>query len=51
MSRLSKLIFPHDKRSARKRKMQILYLTVFGALAASALITLLFVWAHYSGRF
>lgn len=51
MSRLSELIFPHDKGSARKRRMQVLGLTVLGALAASALIALMLFWVHNSGRF
>ena len=48
---VAKLLFPHDKRSARRRKMRILCITVFGGLAASGLIALMFIWIHNSGRF
>ena len=49
--RVSKLLFPNDQGSARRRKMRILCLTVLGGLAASTLIALLLIWAHTSGRF
>jgi hypothetical protein len=51
MRRVSKLLFPNDKRAARRRKMRILYITILGGLAASALIALAFIWAYSSGRF
>jgi hypothetical protein len=51
MHRVSKLLFPNDKRSARRRKMRILCITVLGALATSALIALTYIWVYSSGRF
>jgi len=49
--RVAKLLFPNDKRSARRRKMRNLCLTILGGLIASAVIALVFVWAYSSGRF
>ena len=48
---VGKWLFPNDQRSARRRKMQIIYLTIFGGLAAGALIALTFIWVYYSRRF
>ncbi len=48
---LGKLLFPHQQRAARKRKMQILCVTVFGGLAASALIALAYILINSSERF
>jgi hypothetical protein len=48
---LAKLLFPHDQRSARRRKMRVLWMTILGGLLASTLIALTFIWIHYSGRF
>ncbi len=48
---LAKLLFPNEQRSARRRKMRILVITVLGGLLASGLIALAFIWAYYSGRF
>jgi hypothetical protein len=49
--RISRLLFPNDKSSARERKMHILCITVLGGLAASALIALAYIWVYSSGRF
>ena len=51
MRRLGKWLFPNEKRSARRRKMRILSITVLGGLLASALIALVFIWVYQSGRF
>ncbi len=51
MRRVGKLLFPNDKRSARRRKTRILFITLLGGLAASALIALAYIWAYQSGRF
>jgi len=48
---VGKLLFPMEQRSARRRKMRILCITVLGGLVASALIALAFIWVYYSGRF
>jgi hypothetical protein len=48
---VAKLLFPHEQRTARRRKMRILCITALGSLLASALIALLYVWAYQSGRF
>jgi hypothetical protein len=48
---VAKLLFPNQQRTARRRKMRILCITVLGGLLASALIALVFVWVYYSGRF
>ena len=48
---LAKLFFPNQQRSARRRKMRVLCVTVLGALLASGVIALLFMWVYYSGRF
>jgi hypothetical protein len=45
------MLFPNEQRSARRRKMRILCVTVLGALLASGLIAALFVWVYGSGRF
>jgi hypothetical protein len=45
------MLFPNQQRSARRRKMRILCVTVLGALLASGLIAALFVWVYGSGRF
>jgi hypothetical protein len=48
---VGRLLFPNEQRSARRRKMRILSVTILGGLAASALIALAFIWAYHSGRF
>jgi hypothetical protein len=48
---VAKLLFPNEQRSARRRKMRVLCITILGGLLASALIALLFVWVYHSGRF
>jgi hypothetical protein len=48
---VAKLLFPNEQRSARRRKMQILWITILGGLLASALIALAFIWVYQSGRF
>jgi hypothetical protein len=48
---IGKLLFPNEQRSARRRKMRILCITVLGALLASGLIAALYVWVYSSGRF
>jgi hypothetical protein len=50
-SYVARLLFPNEERSARRRKMRILCVTVLGGLLASAVIALLFVSAYNSGRF
>jgi hypothetical protein len=47
----AKLLFPNEQRTARRRKMRILCITVLGGLLASALIAAFFVWVYSSGRF
>jgi hypothetical protein len=51
MRRIGKLLFPNEKRAARRRKTQILIITVLGGLGASALIALTYIWVYSSGRF
>ena len=51
MRYVAKLLFPNDKRSARRRKLRILCITILGGLAASALLALAYIWAYSSGRF
>ena len=48
---VAKLLFPKQERTARRRKMRILCVTILGGLLASALIALAFIWVYYSGRF
>jgi high-affinity Fe2+/Pb2+ permease len=48
---LRKLLFPHDRRATRERKMRILWVTLVLGAAASALVGYMFYWACYSGRF
>jgi hypothetical protein len=51
MRYFAKLLFPNEQRTAQRRKMQILCITVVGSLLASALIAALFVWVYHSRRF
>ena len=48
---LGKWLFPHDKGSARERKVHMLLMTVFGGILASVLIALMFLWVYHSDRF
>ena len=48
---LGKRLFPNEQRTARRRKMRILCVTILGGLLASALIAGLFFYIYSSGRF
>jgi hypothetical protein len=47
---LGKRLFPNEQRSAQQRKMQILCVTILGALLASALLAGFFYYVYSSGR-
>jgi len=47
---LGKRLFPNEQRTARRRKMRILCVTVVGSLLASALLAGLFFYVYSSRR-
>jgi hypothetical protein len=48
---IGRLLFPHDRGAARRRKMRFLWITVLLGLAISVLVGYALFWAGNSSRF